>query len=102
MEKWEKDQSNAMWSMFMLGNHQKPNIPVLKNLVHELIHMSTQKTAGQKPYKAKDDIDFINLNRIMIGICCEATTLVLSGKLDGLEKELEKQYRNEKRFERRS
>lgn len=95
MEKWEQDQSYAMWSMYMMGEHQKPNIPMLKELVHELIHMSTQKTAGQRKRYVKSDIDFSNLNRVIMGICCEATTLVLSGKLDDLEIQLEEQYKKE-------
>lgn len=94
IKKWENDQSNTMWAMFMMGKQQKPDIPQLKRFVHELIQMSTQKTAGQRR-QIKGDLNWDNLNRVVMGILCETTTLVLSGKLDELEKKLEAEYQKE-------
>ena len=46
--------------------------------------MATQKTAGQRKDK-KGDLSWDNLERVKMGILCEAVALVLSGKLDELE-----------------
>ena len=48
--------------------------------------MATQKTAGQRGRK---DTSWDNLERIKMGILCEAVALVLSGELDKLEKKEE-------------
>jgi len=62
---------------------QKENIPELKAAVYRLIQMTTQKTAGQKnPTHIKWETLDMELMRIVI----EATALVLSGRLDELEK----------------
>lgn len=45
--------------------------------------MTTQKTAGQRGAR---DLSWDNLERIKMGILCEAVALVLSGELDKLEK----------------
>ena len=44
--------------------------------------MTTQKTAGQRGGK---DLSWDNLDRVKMGILCEAVALVLSGDLDRLE-----------------
>ena len=46
--------------------------------------MVTRKTAGQRKDK-KGDLSWDNLERVKMGILCEAVALVLSGKLDELE-----------------
>ena len=73
----------SMWAMFQPGM-QKANIPALKDLVSQWIQLATQKTAGQRKDKPKD-LSFDNLERIKMGILCEAVALVLSGVLDKLE-----------------
>lgn len=73
----------AMWAAFMAGG-QKANVPLLKELVGQWVQLATQKTAGQRANKSKD-IPYENMERIKMGILCEAVALVLSGKLDELE-----------------
>lgn len=76
---------DTMW-YFLMDKGQKENIPALKEYVYNLIGMTTQKTAGQKQYAAKTDIDWDNLDMTLMSIVIEATALVLSGRLDELEK----------------
>ena len=71
----------SMWVAFRNGG-QTANIHALKELVGQWIQMATQKTAGQRGGK---DLSWDNLERIKMGILCEAVALVLSGKLDELE-----------------
>ena len=72
-----------MWVMLQRGG-QKSNIPALKQLVNDWVKMTTQKTAGQRKDRPKD-LSFDNLERVKMGILCEAVALVLSGDLDKLE-----------------
>ena len=76
---------DTMWK-FLMDKGQKANIPALKEYVYDLIGMTTQKTAGQRP-TAKKDIPWDNLDMTIMSIVIEATALVLSGKLDGIEDE---------------
>ena len=70
------------FSMWVAIQNPKPNIQALKELVREWVQMATQKTAGQRGGK---DLSWDNLERIKMGILCEAVTLVRSGELDRLE-----------------
>lgn len=70
----------SMWAAFKSGG-QKANIPLLKELVMQWIDTATQKDAGQRGGK---HISWDNLERVKMGILCEAVALVLSGKLDKL------------------
>ena len=69
----------TLWAASRAPN---PNIPVLKELVHEWVQMATQKTAGQRGGK---DLSWDNQERVKMGILCEAVALVMSGALDRLE-----------------
>lgn len=71
----------SMWTMLQRGG-QKSNIPMLRELVGQWVQMTTQKTVGQRGGK---DLSWDNLERIKMGILCEAVALVLSGDLDRLE-----------------
>ena len=71
----------SMWAMLQRGG-QKSNIPLLRELVGQWVQMTTQKTAGQRGGK---DLSWDNLDRVKMGILCEAVALVLSGDLDRLE-----------------
>ena len=71
----------STWAMLQRGG-QKSNIPLLRELVGQLVQMTTQKTAGQRGGK---DLSWDNLERVEMGIICEAVALVLSGDLDKLE-----------------
>lgn len=73
----------SMWAAFQAGG-QQADISILKELVGQWLQMTTQKTAGQRKDK-KDDVSWDNLERVKMGILCEAVALVLSGKLDELE-----------------
>lgn len=76
---------DIMWKFLMDGG-QKENIPALKEYVYDLIKMTTQKTAGQnKKFQAKGHINWEELDMTLMSIVIEATCLVLSGRLDGLE-----------------
>ena len=76
---------NEMFSFLRDGNMQE-NIPALKEAVYRLVKMATQKTAGQKDeFRRRGDIPFEILEPVLMEIACEATALVLSGRLDGLE-----------------
>lgn len=71
---------------FLMDGAQKGDVQRLKEYVYDLIGMTTQKTAGQHR-NAKNDINWDELDMTMMSIVIEATALVLSGRLDGLEKE---------------
>lgn len=75
---------DTMWYFLQTGS-QKANVPALKEYVYDLIKATTQKDAGQRGHA--DRIDWNHLDMIMMNIVCEATALVLSGKLDDLEDE---------------
>lgn len=72
----------SMWAMLQRGG-QKANIPELKALVNRWVQMVTQKTAGRRG--SKKEISWDEIERVKMGILCEAVALVLSGELDGLE-----------------
>lgn len=76
------DLKDTMWH-FLQDGRQKENIPALKEYVYDLIRMATQKDAGQRG-NAKN-IPWEHLEMTMFSIVCEATALVLSGRLDELE-----------------
>ncbi len=78
----------TMWVMLQRGG-QKSNIPALKQLVNDWGKMTTQKTAGQRKYQPKD-LSWDNLERVKMGILCEAVALVSTGDLDKLEELKEK------------
>lgn len=71
----------SMWAMLQRGG-QKSNIPLLRELVGQWVQMTTQQTAGQRGGKG---LSWDNLDRVKMGILCEAVALVLSGDLDRLE-----------------
>ena len=78
----------TMWAMLQdMGQCFEPD--VLEDLVRQWIQMATQKTAGQRKYKA-GDLRWDNLERVKMGILGEAVALVLSGKLDKLKEEAQK------------
>lgn len=70
---------DTMWT-FLMDHGQKSNIPALKEYVYDLIKMTTQKDAGQR--KAKENINWDELDMTLMSIVIEATALVLSGDLD--------------------
>lgn len=83
----------SMWVMLQQGG-QKADIPGFKQYVHDWITMATQKTAGQRkdskgiPWESGSRaVSWDNMERIKMGILCEAVALVLSGKLDELEED---------------
>ena len=108
--KWDKkvinDARSAMWSLRMaFGQDIKANIPTLEKSVYDLLQMVTQKTAGQRDHVSKStglkDLDWETLETTMMSIVCEATCLVLSGRLDGMKSiplppKKEKEKENEK------
>lgn len=76
---------DTMW-YFLMDGAQKGNVQSLKEYVYDLIQMTTQKTAGQNAkFRAKGHINWDELDMTLMSIVIEATALVLSGRLDGLE-----------------
>lgn len=79
----KKNPANAikdtMWT-FLTDKGQKPNLEALKEAAYDLIQLTTQKNAGQR--KAKKDINWDELDMVMMTIAIEATALVLSEDLD--------------------
>lgn len=76
---------DTMW-YFLMDGSQKGNVQSLKEYVYDLIQMTTQKTAGRKAkFQAKGHINWDELDMTLMSIVIEATSLVLSGRLDGLE-----------------
>ena len=73
---------DSMWD-FLKDRNQEANIDGLKSAVYALIQMTTQKDAGQR--EAGKNIPFQMLDIVKWQIICEATALVLSGRLDALE-----------------
>lgn len=76
------DLKDSMWDFLKDGSHEA-NVEALKSAVYTLIQMTTQKDAGQR--EAGKNIPFETLDLIKWQIICEATALVLSGRLDELE-----------------
>lgn len=75
---------DTMWT-FLMNYGQKSNIPALKEYVHDLIKMTTQKSAGQSRVGTRSHINWEELDMTLMSIVIEATALVLSGDLDKLE-----------------
>lgn len=75
---------DTMWTFLQIGQ-QKSNIPQLKKAIQDLIHMMTQKTAGQK-VNTKDISLEQNFDMTIITIVLESVALYLSGDLDKLER----------------
>lgn len=70
-----------MWEMFEKGQ-RSANPVTLEKHVNELIHMTMQKTAGQKRSGNGKDIPFELLDLIKWSIICEACYLVLDERWD--------------------
>ena len=69
----------SIWAAAQGGEPFDPDL--LEELVTDLLHMATQKTAGQRKDSPKD-LSFENLERIRMGILAEATMLVIQGGMD--------------------
>lgn len=78
------DLKDTMWT-FLQDGGQQANIPALKEYVYDLIKMTTQRDAGQRGKNGNISWDFLDMT--IFSIVCEATALVLSGKLDELEED---------------
>lgn len=85
MENQANGIKDLMWK-FLMDKGQKENIPELKNSVYRLIQLTTQKTAGQNQKRNPTHIPWETLDMEIMRIVIEATALVLSGRLEELEK----------------
>ena len=81
---FDKRGFDNMWTFLQMGQ-QKSNIHQLKKAIQDLIHMMTQKTAGQK-VNTKDISIEQNFDMAVITIVLESVALYLSGDLDRLER----------------
>lgn len=68
---------DSMWD-FLKDGKQEANITALKNAVYTLIELTTQKDGGQRG----KGVPFEILDLVKWQIICEATALVLSGRLE--------------------
>lgn len=87
---YDEGMKDMMWSMFWVSHdaYQQADIDQLEKDIKTLIHMTTQKNAGQKSYAMKEAISWDNLERIQMQIICGATVLYLTGALDELREAL--------------
>lgn len=67
---------------FFKKGQKEASPKALENAVDTLIHMATQKTAGQSRQDNKKDVPFAALDMIKWTIICEACYLVLDEKWD--------------------
>lgn len=74
---------------FLLMNKQKANIDTYKKAIQDLITMMTQKDNGQRKNSKGINVKE-NFDMTIITIVCESIAIYLSGKLDNLEKEQNK------------
>lgn len=86
MKAWKSWSFPARRCKRLQKGGQQADVSRLKRFVEQWIQTATQKTAGQRGRK---DTSWDNLERIKMGILCEAVALVLSGELDKLEKKEE-------------
>lgn len=75
---------DPMWD-FLFKFGQKSNVKQLKQDCESLRTAFLQKTAGQKQYAKKSDVDFDDLEMIFKSIVVEAYVLFANGDLDRLE-----------------
>ena len=85
----------SIWAAAQGGEPFDPDL--LEELVTDLVHMTTQKTAGQRKDKPKD-LSFENLERIRMGILAEATMLVMQGGMDIIRAALKEANTNDLRL----
>ena len=78
---------DTMWRFLQIGG-QKGSFEQLSEAVHNLISITTQKTARQKSDK-KHDVDWVELSPTLWAIIIEATAYVLDeeGKKRGISEE---------------
>jgi hypothetical protein len=79
---------DTMWAMFWRGK-QKANLPELEDSVKRLIHMTTQKDAGQSNNTTR--IDWKTLDMEFLRIAIEATAFVLDDRFQKLKEEWEEE-----------
>ena len=70
---------------FLQDRKQKANPEALKGAVYALIGLTAKMTGGEQASSKKKDLPFYSLEMVKMTIICEATALVLSGKLDEME-----------------
>ena len=87
-EKVKYDALDSMFAFLMMGN-QEASPDILKEYCEKLLHMMTQKTAGQRKGR-HEDIPFEQLDMITNAIVIEAMALYVSGTLDRLIAEEER------------
>lgn len=82
-KEFEKRGFDIMFKFLERGS-QKPNIPIYKKAIQDLIIMMTQKTSGGKNFK-KDMNWEENFDMTIITIVCESIALYLNGDLKKIE-----------------
>ena len=79
---FDKRGFDTMFAFSQMDN-RKPNIPILKKSIQDLMQMMTQKTSG----RGKNDIDWEeNFDMTVITILLESIPLYLNGDLEKLER----------------
>lgn len=80
-----------MWDFLEKGQNSGGNPEGLESLVDELIHMTSQKTAGQNRSDNRKDLPFATVDLLRWSIVCEAATLVLDKRWPEIKKLFEKE-----------
>lgn len=88
---------DKMWDFLEKGQNSGGNPEGLESLVDELIHMTTQKTAGQSRSDNKKDLPFATVDLLRWSIVCEATALVLDKSDLKLRSYLKRRTNNDSR-----
>lgn len=82
-KEFKKRGFDIMFKFLEMGS-QKPNIPIYKKAIQDLITIMTQKTSGGKNFKK--DINWEeNFDMTIITIVCESIALYLNGDLEKIE-----------------
>lgn len=82
---------DKMWDFLEKGQNSGGNPEGLESLVDELIHMTSQKTAGPNRSDNKKDLPFATVDLLRWSIVCEAAALVLDKRWPEIKKLFEKE-----------
>ena len=89
----DNSKVDPMWRMFEKGQ-RKGNAVALESAVDNLIHMASQKTAGQMRSDNRSDLPFELLDMVKWQIICEACYLVLDERYDSVKALFEEERSN--------
>ena len=95
MTQYGQEEAFSLWAAAQNGQPFDPD--TVGRAVQDLLHMATQKAAGQRKHKPRD-LAFENLERIRMGILAEATMPVMQGGMDIIRAALKEANTNDLRL----